>query len=127
MVQNLPAMQKTWVSETGETQFQFLGWEDSLEKDTEHVFRGLLAIYTSPLEKCLLRTFCVWGRVGGASVVTQMVKNLLAMQKTWVQSLGQKDSLEKKMATHSNIPAWEKNHEQRSLLGYSSWGQRVSN
>ena len=34
-----------------------------------------------------------------------MVKNLPAMQ-TWVQSLGQKDPLEKGMATHSSILAW---------------------
>ena len=32
-----------------------------------------------------------------------MVKNLPAMQDTWVQSLAQKDALEKGMATHSNI------------------------
>ena len=29
------------------------------------------------------------------------------MQETWVRSLGQEDSLEKEMATHSNILAWE--------------------
>ena len=29
------------------------------------------------------------------------------MQETWVQSPGQEDSLEKEMATHSNILAWE--------------------
>ena len=29
------------------------------------------------------------------------------MQETWVQSLGQEDSLEKEMATHSSILAWE--------------------
>ena len=29
------------------------------------------------------------------------------MQETQVQSLGQKDTLEKEMATHSSIPAWE--------------------
>ena len=29
------------------------------------------------------------------------------MQEIWVQSLGQEDPLEKKMATHSNILAWE--------------------
>ena len=39
-------------------------------------------------------------------MVAQMVKNLLAMQETWVQSLGQKDPLEKEMATHSSNPAW---------------------
>ena len=32
-----------------------------------------------------------------------MVKNLSAMQETWVQSLGQEDALEKGMATHSSI------------------------
>ena len=42
-----------------------------------------------------------------ASLVAQMVKNLPAMQDTWVQSLGQEDSLEKEMATHSNILIWE--------------------
>ena len=41
-----------------------------------------------------------------SSLVAQMVKNLLAVQKTWVQALGQKDPLEKGMATHSNILAW---------------------
>ena len=35
-----------------------------------------------------------------------MVKNLTAMQETWVQSLGQKDLLEKETATHSSIFAW---------------------
>ena len=35
-----------------------------------------------------------------------MVKNLPAVQETWVQSLGPEDPLEKGMATHSNIFAW---------------------
>ena len=42
----------------------------------------------------------------GASLVAQSVKNLPAMQETHVQSLGWEDSLEKGMATHSNILAW---------------------
>ena len=41
-----------------------------------------------------------------ASLVAQTVKNLPAMQEAWVQSLGQKDPLEKGMATHSSILAW---------------------
>ena len=41
-----------------------------------------------------------------ASLVAQMVKNLPAMQETWVLSLGQEDPLEKGMATHSTILAW---------------------
>ena len=36
-----------------------------------------------------------------------MVKRLPAMQETWVQSLGQKDPLEKEMATHSRTLAWK--------------------
>ena len=39
--------------------------------------------------------------------MAQMIKNLPAMQETQFQSLGQEDPLEEKMATHSNILAWE--------------------
>ena len=42
----------------------------------------------------------------GASLVAQLVKNLPAMQETWVRSLGQEDPLEKEMMTHSSILAW---------------------
>ena len=38
--------------------------------------------------------------------VAQLVKNLSAMQETWVQSLGWEDPLEKGKATHSSILAW---------------------
>ena len=41
-----------------------------------------------------------------ASLMAQTVKNLPAMPKTQVQSLGQEDPLEKGMGTHSNILAW---------------------
>ena len=40
------------------------------------------------------------------SLAAQMVKNLLAMQENWVQSLGQENPLEEEMATHSSILAW---------------------
>ena len=39
-------------------------------------------------------------------LVAQTVKNLPATQETGVRSLGQADSLEKEMATHSSILAW---------------------
>ena len=39
--------------------------------------------------------------------VAQMVENLPAMQKTWVQTLGREDTLEKGEATHASILAWE--------------------
>ena len=41
------------------------------------------------------------------SLVTQLVKNLPAVQETQVWSLGQEDPLEKEMATHSSILAWK--------------------
>ena len=40
------------------------------------------------------------------SLVAQLVKNLPAMQETWVRSLGWKDLLKKGKATHSSILAW---------------------
>ena len=39
--------------------------------------------------------------------MAQMVKNLPAMQETWVRSLGWEDPLEEGMATHSSILAWK--------------------
>ena len=49
-----------------------------------------------------------------------MVKNLPAMQETWVQSLGQEDPLEKGMATPAFLPG--EFYRQRSLESYSSQG-----
>ena len=54
----------------------------------------------------------------GTLLVAQMVKNLHAMQGTWVRSLGGDDPLEKGMETHSSTLAW-RIHGQRSLVGYS--------
>ena len=39
--------------------------------------------------------------------MAQTLKCMPTMQKTWVQSLGQKDLLEKEMATHCSILAWK--------------------
>ena len=38
---------------------------------------------------------------------SQLVKNLSAMWETWVQSMGQEDPLESRMATHPSIFAWK--------------------
>ena len=43
----------------------------------------------------------------GASLVAQMVKDLSTVLVTWVRSPGQEDPLEKGMATHCSIPAWD--------------------
>ena len=44
-------------------------------------------------------------------------------EMTWVRSLGQEDPLEKKIATHSSILAWESPRTEE-LVGYSPWGQK---
>ena len=49
---------------------------------------------------------CIQTAASWASLVAQLVKNLPAMQETWVQSLGWEDPLEKGKATHSSILAW---------------------
>ena len=46
------------------------------------------------------------GTILCAFLVAQSVKNLLAMQKTWVRFLSWEDLLEKEMSTHSSIHAW---------------------
>ena len=61
----------------------------------------------------------------GASLVVQMIKNLPAMKETWVPSLGQEDPLEKGMATHSTIPAWEIPRTE-VLEGYNPWYHKES-
>ena len=47
------------------------------------------------------------------------------MQETQVQSLGWEDPLEKGMATHSSILAWQ-THGQKTLVGHISWGCKES-
>ena len=61
---------------------------------------------------------CWW-----TSQVAEMVKNLPAMQETWVHSLGMEGSLEKGMATHSSIIAWRIPRTE-FLAGYSPWNQK---
>ena len=46
-----------------------------------------------------------------------MVKNLHAMQETQVQSLGQEDPLEKRMATHFSILAWRISRTEATVCG----------
>ena len=69
----------------------------------------------------------MWFRVPHirASLVAQMVKNLPAMQKTQVQSLGQKISWKREWQPTSVFLPREF-HGQRSLAGYSPWGHKES-
>ena len=52
-----------------------------------------------------------------------VVKNLPAMLETWVRSQGQEDPLEKEMAAHSRILAWEIpwTEKPRELQSMESW------
>ena len=52
-------------------------------------------------------------------LVTQLVKNLPAMQEIWVQSLRQEDPLKKEMAIHSSILGW------RNLMDRGDWWATV--
>ena len=60
-----------------------------------------------------------------ASLIAQSVKNLPAVQETRVQSLGGEDPLEKEMATHSSVLAWEipQTQEPDGLLSMGSQNQ----
>ena len=57
--------------------------------------------------------------------MTQMVKNLPAMQETQVRSLGLEDSLEKEWQ-HTPVFLPGESHGQRSLVGYRLWGCKES-
>ena len=54
-----------------------------------------------------------------------MVKNLPAMQETWIPYLVQEDSLEKGMATHSSILAWRIPWTEKPVGLQSMGSQRV--
>ena len=58
--------------------------------------------------------------------IAQTAKNLLAMQETRVQSLGQEDPLQKGMAIHSQVFLPGESQGQRSLVGYSTQGHKKS-
>ena len=60
-----------------------------------------------------------------ASLVAQTVKNLPAVQETWVRSLDWKDLLEEGMATHSSILAWRMTWT-KEPGGLQSWGHNES-
>ena len=52
-----------------------------------------------------------------------VVKNPPAIQEMWIQSLGQEHPLEKEMATHSSILAWEIPWS-GNLMGDSPWSRK---
>ena len=73
-------------------------WQQSSPK-----VHGCLRGHAQPCPSCWFRQMYNNRR---SSLVAQAVKNLPAVQETWVRSLGQEDPLKKGMATHSSILAW---------------------
>ena len=63
-------------------------------------------IHTPKSYRCILLFWEARNMCYLASLVAQLVKNLPAMQETWIPSPGWEDPLEKKTATHSSILAW---------------------
>ena len=58
--------------------------------------------------------------------MAQTVKNLIAMQETWVQCLGWEDPLEEGMTTHSSVLAWKESLWTEETVGLQSMvSQRV--
>ena len=116
------------MQETEEMRVRSLGWEDSLKESMatpvflageSHGQRSLAGY--SPWGRKELDTLkrlstlaFYWIKINQLFIwhplcsflVAQMVKDLPAMQETWIWSLGWKDPLEKEMATHSSILAW---------------------
>ena len=58
--------------------------------------------------------------------MSQSLKNLPAVQETWVRSLGWEDPLEKEMAAHSSILAWRISWTEEPGELYSLWDPRES-
>ena len=73
----------------------------SLHKQTASLICAVL-----PGATTRLTSFKYCYSISRVSLVAQMVKNPPAMLRTWVQSLGQEDWLEKETATHSSILFW---------------------
>ena len=102
------------INSTGNLFMYLLGiWISSWEK---YVFSGLLLIFLYwivwavcifwILTPCQSYHLQILSPIHRVSLLAQLVKNLPAVQETWVQSLVWEDPLEKRMATNSNILAW---------------------
>ena len=128
-----------------ETQVQFLGREDPLEKEMAIHSRTLAwkIPWTEETDRLQSmgsqRTGHDWvtslthldmfreeADLGLAFLVPQRLKCMPPMQETQVWSLGLEDPLEKETVTHSSILTW-KNPWTGSLAGYSPWGHKELN
>ena len=78
----------------------------------DELVKGEMEVFLGPLPSTITLpslnySMCIsWEVDFEVSLVAQMVKNLLAMRETWVQSLNREDPLEKRLSSHSSILAW---------------------
>ena len=114
----LPSLQGCSRTHTGKqttkTEFLPLSLTARVPLSTDHKGGPLTELFLSGAQ------FHVWG-----CLLAQTVKNLPAMQETWVQSLGQEDTLEKEMATCSSILAWRSPWTKKTGCLQSMGSQRV--
>ena len=74
---------------------------------------------------CLITLVCVMSTCELVSLVAQMVKHLLAMWESRVQSLCREDPLEKEMASHTSTLAWKSLWTEEPGRQQSMGSQRV--
>ena len=92
-------------------------WESSFLTSSQ-------AMLTMVVQRPQFKNNCSKGRLQSVEGKQYMVKNLPAMQKTWVRSLGREDPLEKKwLPTPVFLPG--EIHRQRSLTGHSPRGHKA--
>ena len=110
MVKNLPAMQETQLGSPGRkdslekgmaTHTSILAWRIPWTEEPGGLYSPRGRKESDTTERLTLTHL---QNCFGASLMT--VKNMPAIQETWVRSLGRKDPLEKGMATHTSILAW---------------------
>ena len=105
-----------------------LGWTDWISLKS----KGLSRVFSNTtvwkhLFFCAQPSLWSNSHTHGTSLVAQMVKHLLTMLETWIQSLVQEDLLEKEMATHSSILAWKIPRTEEPGRLQSIGSQRVGN
>ena len=118
------------------TNVEIPGWPEAschaISSSARTIFSPLLAMWMM-FSFLWMRLISFWGSghsrllpansICWASQVAQTVRNLPAMWETQVQSLGLEDPLEKELATHSSLLAWEIPWT-GSLAGYSQQGRQ---
>ena len=82
-------------------------YSSRFEEVVHHKGSGKTMSVVNPGYRWMCHSVTHWREVVWASLVSPMVKNLPAMQETWVRFLNWEDPLEKGMAIHSSIFVWK--------------------